>query len=140
MWALVVSFVAVKPGHQGMGIAGALYDALLGQVRSLDAPIVTFAVPESIGERVLQRAYVRAGLKIRSFGAYASYMAAISPIPKGIEWEAFTADPAPILTNFAAITDAEPLTVWNAPDRLQLVHYSNGSAQSEIYCHPSGWK
>lgn len=122
-WTIVVSFVAVKPDRQRLGIAAALYETLLGAVRNLGAPIVTFAVPRSPGERALRQAYARAGFQIRPFGTYASHMAMPGTAHQPSDWEACSADAGDLLPQIAAYCATDETLAWNSPDAAQIAHY-----------------
>ncbi|MBV9611976.1 MAG: GNAT family N-acetyltransferase [Acidobacteriaceae bacterium] len=121
---IIVSFVAVKPDRQKLGIASALYDTLLAALCDLRAPVITFAVPGSSGERVLQQAYVRAGFAIRPFGDYPSYMAMPAALAEPGDWEAAVAEPVDLLPQIAARCAEDRTMVWSAPDLAQIVHYA----------------
>jgi GNAT superfamily N-acetyltransferase len=122
-WAIIVSFVAVKPHRQRLGIAGALYDTLLDALRKLHAPVVTFAIPGSAGERTLRRAYARSGFQIRPFGTYASHMAMAPETAELANWESFVGDPGELLPRIAEYCAADETLAWNAPDHAEITHY-----------------
>ena len=61
----VLSFVAVDPAASGRGLASRLYTAFLDAL-PLDVPVIAFAEPGSIGERVLITSIARANYRQRS--------------------------------------------------------------------------
>jgi GNAT superfamily N-acetyltransferase len=62
--AYVLSFAAVAPSAGRRGLASAMYAALL-EALPLDTPIVVFAEPASIGERVMLKSLERASFRHR---------------------------------------------------------------------------
>ncbi len=68
----VVSFVAVLADRQRRGIAAALYARLLSQLQT-SGPLLTFAVPDSSGERALLRAYSHGGYTVSQLGSYPTF-------------------------------------------------------------------
>lgn len=74
----LVSFVAVRPGCQGRGVAAGLYDALLAAVRPAGAAVVTFALAGSGGQKAIEKAYPRAGFHLRPLGEYRVHAAAVA--------------------------------------------------------------
>lgn len=72
-WGFIVTFVAVRPEFQGSGLAGHLYSKLLRAIRTVNAPVVTFAQHASVGEHVLVRSYRDADFCINPLGLYPQY-------------------------------------------------------------------
>lgn len=65
----LLSFVAVRPGWRGQGVASALYRELLAAVpQSHRRPIIAFAEPASAGQRRLESAFEQAGYQGQSLG------------------------------------------------------------------------
>jgi GNAT superfamily N-acetyltransferase len=119
----VVSFVAVKPDYRNRGVAAALYSTLLEALKLLEAPILTFAVPGSAGERTLLKAYPRAGFSIQPFGSYAGSMAIQAVAPPPSDWRAsFTEDPN-LLDQVIEHCAKEQSVLWSAPDDAQMAHH-----------------
>ncbi|MBX9581903.1 MAG: GNAT family N-acetyltransferase, partial [Gemmataceae bacterium] len=75
----LVTFMAVRPGWQGRGLAGRLYDALLTALRPIGLPVVTFAPAGSGGQAALERAYPRAGWSLRPLGEFRVHAAVVPP-------------------------------------------------------------
>lgn len=123
IWVVIVSFVAVRPAWQQRGVAAALYDRLLGAVRDLGVPVITFAIPDSPGERVLEQAYVRAGFAMRSFGEYPAYMAVFSGDADTPEWESCVCDAENPPADIAAQRASDETLAWHAPDSASIAHY-----------------
>nr|MBA2291040.1 GNAT family N-acetyltransferase [Gemmatimonadales bacterium] len=65
--AFVVSFVVVSPAWRKQGLAQRLYDALVGVLAPIGAPILTYAVDESPGMHTLVSAYGRHGFAPQNF-------------------------------------------------------------------------
>jgi GNAT superfamily N-acetyltransferase len=72
----IVSFVAVRPAWRRRGIAARLY-----------APLLTFALGDSAGERTLLAAYRAAGLIVQPLGAYVTYGFLSRPATVASDWE-----------------------------------------------------
>jgi hypothetical protein len=66
----LVSFVGVRPTWQGRGIAALLYRELLKQPELRMNPIITFAEPDSAGEKLIKTQYPAAGLDLADIGKY----------------------------------------------------------------------
>jgi GNAT superfamily N-acetyltransferase len=60
--AYVLSFVAVDPSASRRGLAAAMYASLLDAL-PVDIPVIAFAEPASIGERLLLDSFERAGFR-----------------------------------------------------------------------------
>ena len=69
----IVSFVAVRHGWRGRGVAARLYATLLDGIRSTAAPVVTFAEADSAAQRRLLDAYSDADFQVGSLGSYPAY-------------------------------------------------------------------
>ncbi|HEY9180989.1 MAG TPA: GNAT family N-acetyltransferase, partial [Candidatus Baltobacteraceae bacterium] len=69
----IVSFVAVRPKWRNRRVASALYAALLHEIRAARIATITFALPQSTGERLLLREYANGGFAIIPLGAYHTY-------------------------------------------------------------------
>jgi hypothetical protein len=120
--ALVVTLVAVHPDARNRGVAGGLYASLLGAIR--DAPLFTFALDNSAGERAIRSSYRKAGWELRCFGEYPNSATVLPQTSFDSEWREVSSADAPA-TLRAAIDAcaADPRQLWNHPDDAQLEHY-----------------
>lgn len=116
----LLSFVAVRADQWGRGLAAGLYARLLDAVRAARAPVVTYAFPDSPGQRALLRAYEAARFVCQSLGPFAVHgylpRRGESPLPVA------TADAAG-LSEMAAGCD-DPAILWSAPTPDELAHYA----------------
>src|SRR5262249_3063731 len=119
---LLLSFVAVRPGWRGQGVAAVVYRVLLEQAKRLGLPIIPFAETESPGQSALLRGLETAGYHRRDLGSYRTFGALMrsgSGSTQAYCSEAGdAADLLPVLGRCA-----DPQTLWSAPDRDQLEHY-----------------
>lgn len=121
-WAYVLSFVAVHPVARGRRIASMLYANLLDSI-PVDIPIIAFAEPESIGERLLIRAFGdhafrRHGLRsCRAVGCLPRTRTRVEATGELTSIEDSVHFTSGILT--ASNVD----TIWNSPTPEQLEHY-----------------
>jgi hypothetical protein len=130
----VVSFVAVRPAWRGRGIAAGLYRRLLGFIKEIGVPVITFAIAGSAGEVILLRAYAEAGFRVRSLGAYLKYagLARKEAAPGTEEPEAETEKTGTPLAQGAwtealqdvvAVCAADTGILWSDPAPGQIRHY-----------------
>lgn len=121
---VIVSFVAVRPEWRNRGIANELYRKLLGALKESGACILTFGIPNSVGDRTLVNRYREAGYEICPLGLYSNYGFAVRGEPRASEWQACASeDPAALSgivdTCCAHVSDV----IWSAPDEAQFAHY-----------------
>lgn len=111
----LVTFVAVRPGWQGRGLAARLYDTLLDAVRATGLPVVTYALAGSGGQAALERAYPRAGWRLGSLGDFRLHATVVSPAsppsPPPVDLAAFRRLP-PRLPEADALHDAPSAAGW----------------------------
>lgn len=113
----LVTFVAVRPGWQGRGLAARLYDTLLEAGRSAGRPVVTFALAGSGGQVALERAYARAGWTLCPLGEFRLHAAVFTP----------SATPSPLPTDLDAFRrlpprSADPDVLIHAPSEAGWDH------------------
>jgi len=114
----IVSFVAVRPAWQGKGLSGQLYAMLLAGLREAGVTVVTFAQPDSAGERSLLRAYEEAQFVVRSLAPHLVYgyrPAGVSSTRRSREIE-----PTALLECLRPAADGGVL--WWAPDEREATH------------------
>ena len=120
----IVSFVAVRPAWRGRGVATGLYRTLLKTLADREIPVITYAIPASVGERTLLRAYPEAGFQMRALGLYSNYAFADRQEKTCDQWLAGFSDDverlAPLAEERAAHDEA---VLWSMPTRHQLTHY-----------------
>ncbi len=121
--AYCVSFLAVRPDWRGQRLPARLYGALLEVIRTSALPTVTFAEPESSGEKILLSAYSNAGFKTGSLGDFPIH----GHIPRPNAVETFTKievtrDHVAFVDLIGSVTDEQ--TLWNVPDVHALMHYT----------------
>jgi hypothetical protein len=123
----LVSFVAVRPFCRRRGIAAGLYRHLLGFIRQIGVPVITFAIAGSAGETILLRSYADAGFRVRSLGAYPKYACLIRhdapPSNEDMEFRVCTGDPLGVLPDVVSSCASDKGILWNDPAREQIQHY-----------------
>jgi GNAT superfamily N-acetyltransferase len=113
----IVSFVAVRPPWQGMGLSGQLYRTLLASLREAGATVVTFAQPDSAGEHALVRAYGAAQFVVRTLAPHLAY----GYRPTGIS-SALRAREVEPPTLLECVRPADEGVLWWAPDAREAAH------------------
>jgi GNAT superfamily N-acetyltransferase len=122
--AAVVSFVCVRPAWQGHGIAKGLYACLLRSLRDLEIPVITFAVPDSVGGNTLLRAYQAAGFETHSLGEYGNYAFISREDTKSGQWNVRPVEILEPLTHVVRdLARRFPGVLWSAPDQAIFTHY-----------------
>ncbi len=121
--AYVLSFVAVDPIARGHGIAAAVYAALLESI-SPEAPVIAFAEPQSIGERLLMSAFDAASFSRRRLEPCRAFGYVRRPSIAASNACAVTA--AENREDFlATIPAADNRSIWTHPTGDQLTHYAS---------------
>ena len=119
----IVSFVAVRPHWRGQGVAADLYSELLAVVRQTTAPILTFASPNSPGQRSLHRAYEVAQIPIRKLGRYPVFGSPLSLVTRNAStWGVQESNSAEFI--HALETCSENDTISANPNSAVLDHYA----------------
>ena len=122
---LLVSFVAVHPDFRGRGIAAGLYRTLLAAIAAMRLPVVTFAQPDSAGQRLIERAYPEAGFELRPLGSYPGFACA----PRASHEAPWISEARTLPldgSSVAAAVDAcatDQRLLWSAPTDEQWRHY-----------------
>lgn len=121
--ALVLSFVAVRPGYQGRGVAASVYATLLAAAAGTGRPVLAYAQPETPGRRALRKAFEAAGYRRQDFGLYRTYAhrpgPASAPAVGGVTCaEAGTACFLDVVGRCR-----NPTTLWSDPGPANLDHY-----------------
>ncbi|MDQ6759064.1 MAG: GNAT family N-acetyltransferase [Acidobacteriota bacterium] len=122
--AVVVSFVAVHPGHRNQGIAAGLYRNLLALLMEVRANVLTFAQSNSAGQRMIQKAYPDAGFQLTPFGTYGIFgcMGQVSPV--STPWsQAAASESARDLSRVVDLLASGNGLLWSDPSEDQLRHY-----------------
>lgn len=121
--ALVLSFVAVRPGYRGRGVAAAVYAALLDAAGQTGRPVLAYAQPGTPGRHVLLKAFEAAGYRRQDLGLYRTYAhrpgPASAPAAGGVTCAA--AGPACFLDVVRRCNGTG--TLWSDPDPGRLDHY-----------------
>jgi hypothetical protein len=117
----LMSFGSVLPAHRGT-LAVAIYRALLLAVQDQGRPIVAFAEPGSVAERMLIGSLKASRYHHHPLGNYRNH--AYLPRP-GVVSSGVMVEEATDLSQFLAVIERcdGPGTLWNAPDLRQLEHY-----------------
>jgi len=118
----VVSFVAVHPDARGRGVARGLYSRLLEQLRRSETNVVTFAQPDSAGDRLIRECYPHAGFQLIPFGAWHVMASAGRIQPEGY---LVRPNDAPC----AAPQMADDTWAWSSPEPSLLRHYQRDPRQ-----------
>ncbi len=119
--ALVLSFVAVSPGHRGRGVAAAVYAALLAAAAPTGLPVLAYAQPGTPGRHALLRAFGAAGYRRADLGLYRTYAHRPGPAPAADGLSCGEVGPGEFL-EAAGRCDA-PRTLWSDPDPARMEHY-----------------
>lgn len=131
-WLQVVSFVAIHPSQQGRGLASAVYQALAAALRRTGQSIITYAQPDTAGQRCLLRAYPRAGFELRPLGVYAAYGCLVregrAPPAPPAQVEPDSAGFARVLAELAEVPPERP-ALLPVPDAAVLAHYARDPRQ-----------
>ena len=123
----ILSFVAVLPLFRGKGIAGQLYQRLLGATKKMAMPVLIFVQARSPGERTLISAASSSECHLRQVGQYQLYGYLPRPNTR-IDKDCYAAkaeeseviQTLPRAVNHCA-TDLH--TIWNDPSDDQIQHY-----------------
>jgi GNAT superfamily N-acetyltransferase len=119
----IVSFVAVRPQWRKRGIARELYRKLLAALRDVNIRVLTFGVPDSIGDLTLLNAYSEAEYGVRPLGMYRNYGFFVRRNPPVSTWDAEEATHADILPGIISACAGNLGLIWSDPDGAQIEHY-----------------
>jgi ribosomal protein S18 acetylase RimI-like enzyme len=119
----VVSFVAVRPQWRKRGIARELYRKLVAALRDVNIRVLTFGVPDSIGDLTLLNAYSEAKYSVRPIGVYRNYGFLARRDPLASAWDAEEATTAGLLPGIISACARNIGLIWSDPDGAQVEHY-----------------
>ena len=122
---LLVSFVAVHPDFRNRGIAAGLYRTLLAAIAATRLPVITFAQPGSVGQKMIERAYPQAGFHLRPLGWYPGFACA----PRASHESQWVCEESTLPLDGSAVAaaldacDTDRRLMWSAPSDAQWRHY-----------------
>jgi GNAT superfamily N-acetyltransferase len=117
--AYVLSFVAVDPAARGHGIAALMYSRLLDTITA-DTPVIAFAEPGSVGERLLLDAFGKASFQHRPLDA----CRAMGYVTRSVGYESAAAIITKDYDEFVSLSLVrDQSTIWNNPTAEQWEHY-----------------
>ena len=120
----LLSFVAVRPGWRGQGVASALYKELLTALsRSHRRPIIAFAEPASMGQRRLESAFEQAGYQSQALGCCRAHATSTGPADEAprTAWRCDEPRDASELQTVLRLCN-DPAILWNDPT-IQQIEY-----------------
>ena len=126
--ALVVTFVAVVPSHQGRGIVQDLYAGLLAGIQRTGFPVITFGRNNTVGQRAIERAYPAANLPVTAFGEYPGY----ATLPRSSNRDGWR-----ISRDLPAIP-REPALASSSPTEHQFEHYLRDPRGRRLWVYDEG--
>ncbi len=141
-WSGVVyalSYVAAHPSARGRGIAAAVYAALLEAVDAAACPVLTFAQPQSGGERAIRRAYPAAGYRLYPLGECQAWGAMVRPSSAGETASCQVGSVAEMSASLGRVLKAQSARdiLWADPDDAELVHYARDPrTRRALLCGP----